>query len=187
MTTSGEHPGRFVRPARVDDTGAMAALALAAWRVSFHEVVPMATLTSWEAEPMADAWRQAILEPPTPGHRVLVATDDGIVRGYAALAPASDPDLVGVPGIAEIVDLVVAPNAERQGHGSRLLHACADYARDGGATAALTWVALADEPRRAFLLGHGFGPDGAIRELDLDGTGTTLLKQVRMVTSFEGT
>jgi GNAT superfamily N-acetyltransferase len=187
MTTSGEHPGRFVRPARVDDTDAMATLALAAWRVSFHEVVPMATLTSWQAEPMADAWRQAILEPPTPGHRVLVATDDGIVRGYAALSPATDPDLVDIPGVAEIVDLVVAPNAERQGHGSRLLHACADYARDGGATAAVTWVALADEPRRAFLHSHGFGPDGAMRELDLDGTGSTLLKQVRMVTSFEQT
>ena len=174
---------QFVRLARVDDTPAMAALALAAWRVGFHGIVPDEALAAMSTDEVADSWLQAIVIPPTPGHRVLVATDAGVVRGYAALAPASDPDLKNHVGIAEIVDLVVAPNAQRQGHATRLLHACADYARDGGATSAVTWVSLVDEPRRAFFVSNGFGPDGAIRELELDAT--TTLKQVRLATSFE--
>lgn len=172
-----------MRLARVDDTPAMAALALAAWRVGFHGIVPDEALTAMSTDDMAQSWTNAILNPPTPGHRVLVATDAGVVRGYAAIAPASDPDLKNHVGIVEIVDLVVAPNAERQGHGTRLLHACADYSRDGGATSAVTWVSLVDEPRRAFFTANGFGPDGALRELEVDAT--TTLKQVRLGTSFE--
>lgn len=172
---------QFVRLARVDDTEAMAATALASWRVGFHEVIPAQALA--DKEDIAAAWRDAIVNPPTPGHRVLVATDAGIVRGYAAIAPATDPDLVRHLGIVEIVDLVVAPNAQRQGHGTRLLHACADYARDGAAHSAVTWVALSDESRRAFFVASGFGPDGAIRELHVDND--TTLKQVRLATSFD--
>ena len=175
---------QFVRLATVEDTPAMAALALAAWRVGFHEVLPDSAL-NLDADEVATSWENAIVNPPTPGHRVLVATDAGVVRGYAAMGPANDPDLVNVAGVVEVIDLVVAPNAYNQGHGTRLLHACADYARDGGATSAVTWVSLVDEPRRAFYLANGFGPDGAIRELEIDQT--TTLKQVRLGTSFEGT
>ena len=173
---------QFVRLARVDDTAAMASLALAAWRVGFHELIPDELLTALSSDQIAGAWQHAIINPPSPGHRVLVATDAGVVRGYAAIAPASDPDMATLVGVVEIVDLVVAPNAVRQGHGSRLLHACADYARDGGATSAVTWVSLVDEARRAFFQSQGFGPDGALRELEEAGT---TLKQVRLATSFE--
>ena len=38
-------------------------------------------------------------------------------------------------------------------------------------TRAVTWVLAADDALRAFLTGAGWAPDGAHRELDLDGTG----------------
>ena len=40
----------------------------------------------------ADRWRSAIAEPPSPRHRVLTALDGDRLVGFAALAPASDPD-----------------------------------------------------------------------------------------------
>ena len=174
-------PGLFVRPARADDVATMVALAVAAWRTAWHGRIPPDQLGADRAA-MEQAWRDAIVDPPTPAHRVFVATDNGQVFGYAAVAPADDPDVVDVPGVLDIVDLVVAPPAQRQGHGSRLLHACADHARDSGASTLVTWCALEDEPRRAFLQSNGFGPDGAMRTLASEDEAITVA-QVRLATS----
>ena len=174
-------PGQFVRPARADDVGTMVALAMAAWRTAWHDRIP-ADLLEPDRMEMEQAWRQAIVDPPTATHRVLVATDNGQVFGYAAVTPALVPDLVNVPGVLEVVDLVIAPPAQRQGHGSRLLHACADHAREGGASTLVMWCALDDEPRRAFLHASGFGPDGALRTLASEDESTTI-PQVRLATS----
>lgn len=174
-------PGQFVRAARADDVSTMVALAAAAWRTAWHDRLPE-DLLAQDRTVMEQAWHQAIVDPPTPHHRVFVATDNGQVFGYAAVAPAEDPDLIEIAGVLEIVDLVIAPPAQRHGHGSRLLHACADHVRDGGGTTLVTWCALDDEPRRAFLQASGFGPDGATRTLATDDESTTV-RQVRLVTS----
>ena len=49
-------------------------------------------------------------------------------------------------------------------------------------TRAVTWVFAADDALLAFLTGAGWGADSAHRELDLDGTGATRVKQVRLHT-----
>ena len=79
---------------------------------------------------------------------------------------------------------MVDPDERGKGHGSRLLQAVVDTLRADRFTRAVTWtVADADELRR-FLTDAGWGPDSAHRELDLDGTGATTVKQVRLHTAL---
>ena len=51
-------------------------------------------------------------------------------------------------------------------------------------TRAVTWTISTDDALRTFLTEAGWAPDGAHRELDLDGTGSTRVKQVRLHTAL---
>jgi GNAT superfamily N-acetyltransferase len=114
---------------------------------------------------------------------VLVALERNRVVGFAVISPAADPDCDPLTD-AELQELVVDPDEHGKGHGSRLLHAVVDTMRADRFTRAVTWtVADADELRK-FLTEAGWGADGAHRELDLDGTGSTTVKQVRLHTGL---
>ena len=69
----------FVREARADDAGSLARVQVASWRSGFAGIVPDALLkelTSDEAQKVwRDRWREAITNPPTSRHRVLVAVE----------------------------------------------------------------------------------------------------------------
>ena len=51
-------------------------------------------------------------------------------------------------------------------------------------TRAVTWLVAEDDAQRGFLTDAGWAPDGAHRTLDLDGTGATQVKQVRLHTAL---
>jgi GNAT superfamily N-acetyltransferase len=90
-----------------------------------------------------------------------VATATDLVTGFAALAPAEDPDTAG--DVAEVVAFEIDPAHRGTGHGSRLLNAVADTARDLGFRRLVLWSPERDESRVAFLRGAGATPDGARR------------------------
>jgi hypothetical protein len=46
------------------------------------------------------------------------------------------------------------------------------------------WAVASDDRLRGFLTDAGWAPDGAHRELDLDGQGLTRVKQVRLHTDI---
>jgi hypothetical protein len=48
----------------------------------------------------------------------------------------------------------------------------------------VTWAIATDDALRGFLSDAGWAPDTAHRELDLDGEGTTTVKQVRLHTAL---
>lgn len=161
---------RFVRPARAGDVEAIVDVQVAAWREMYREVLPgavLAELSGQEARAEFVArWRAAVSSPPTSRHRLLVATDEGEVAGFAAMGPAQDPDRW--PGTdAEIYALHVAPGFARRGHGSRLLHAVVDHLLDDGFQAVYVWALERDNVLRSFVERAGWAADGARRELDL--------------------
>ena len=124
-------------------------------------------LGSVSAEEMTEAWHRAITRPPQASYRVLVAVEAGRVVGFASTMPSPDED--GEPGEdGQIEEFVVDPPAQRRGHGSRLLHACADTLRSDGFARARYWVGADDEPLQAFLVAAGWAPDGAQREIGTD-------------------
>lgn len=169
-----------VRLARTSDVDDVARVQIAAWRAAYADLLPAEVLAALDADEIAWEWGRALLQPGP--HRLLVAIGaGGDVVGAAAVGPANgsdaDPAVAAAPG--EISLLVVAPEAWGHGHGSRLLQASVDHLVAAGHGEAITWVPLADEPRRAFLQSAGWGPDTAYRDREV---GDTVLREVRLVT-----
>jgi ribosomal protein S18 acetylase RimI-like enzyme len=164
-----------VRLARTSDVDDVARVQIAAWRAAYATILPREVLDGLEADDIAFEWGRALLQPGP--HRLLVAIgSDGEVVGLSAIGPSADPD---AGGAGEISLLAVDPDHWRRGHGSRLLQASVDHLVGAGHREAVTWVPLADEPRRAFLQSAGWGPDTAYRDREV---GDELVREVRLVT-----
>ena len=170
-----------VRVAWADDAEAIAALQARAWATSYAGLVPAAGELR-EAD-FAQLWRDALTRPADARHRALVALDRNRVVGFAITTPATDPDCDQVTD-AELMELTIDAGERGKGHGSRLLQAAVDTMVADGFTRAVTWLVAEDDALRTFLTGAGWAPDTAHRTLDLDGTGTTLVTQVRLHTAL---
>lgn len=179
-------PVSGVRLARTPDVDDVAAVNIRSWRLRFAGVVPDDVLDAMDAGDLAMVWASGILNPPTPGHRLLVAVHDNRVVGYAAIGPSQDPDADGET--AELVALEVEPDQLRQGHGSRLMAAAVDHLRAAGMTSVVTWCPVHDEARRTFLQSAGWGPDSAYRDLavGVSAEGSDLIvREVRLATVLD--
>jgi ribosomal protein S18 acetylase RimI-like enzyme len=154
-----------VRPARPGDEADIARIQVAAWVAALGERLGPRRHSAFDAEAIEAGWQAAITEPPTTGHRVFVATQDGAVVGFAAVSPPQD-----------LIALEVAPDRRRRGHGSRLLAASADHIREHGGTTMRIWALEKDAIRNRYLRDAGFAEAGMRRELD--GPGITIPEQL---------
>lgn len=181
----------YVRPARPDDAEDIARIQLTTWRVAYRRLLPRHALDRLDERWLTQLWRAAVEAPPSPAHRVLVATEQAEARpaelvGFAAAGPADEaalaPDEVALPsGTAAVTDLLVEPRWGRRGHGSRLLAASVDLWRADGFTQAVAWAYQEDVATRTFLGSAGWAPDGASRALDVD---DLLVPQLRLHTAL---
>lgn len=183
-----------VRPAVAADAGEIARIQLETWRLAYAEQLPDGALDGVGADAAAARWEEAVTQPPTPEHRVLVAYEKAAngqttTVGFAASTPA-DPADVEVPDGQSLHDakttvaiptLLVEPRWGRRGHGSRLLAAVVDLARADGAEHAVTWVLSGDSASQGFYASAGWEPDGTVREL---AAGGELVREVRLHTSL---
>jgi GNAT superfamily N-acetyltransferase len=168
-----------VRVGWADDAPGIAGVQVRAWRQEYADLLPDEVLAAMDPEDFATAWHESLARPKDARNRVLVALERNTIRGFAVTAPASDPDCDPVAD-GEVVELTVDPGQTRQGHGSRLVQACAETLKADRFTRAVVWLNSTDDVRRAFLTEAGFAPDGAHRELDLHGDGSVRVKQVRL-------
>ena len=172
-----------VRVAWSADAEAIATVQVRAWRRGYAGILPQEVLDSLDARVMATQWAEAIERPAEARNRVLVALDRATVVGFALTAVSDDPD--ADPAVdGQIAEFVVDPEQRRAGHGSRLVQACADTMVADMFNRATIWVTSTDDATRGFLAEAGWAPDGAHRELDLTGDGSTLVKQVRLHTGI---
>lgn len=171
-----------VRIAWSDDAGAIAALQLRTWQEQYAGLVPAEALPSDVAAATA-AWQESLRKPQDARNRVLVALERNRVVGFTITGPATDPDCDPIAD-GELQELTVDPGERGKGHGSRLLQAAIDTLLADRFGRAVTWTVATDDALRVFLSEAGWAPDGAHRTLDLDGSGTTLVKQVRLHTAF---
>ncbi|WP_196717498.1 GNAT family N-acetyltransferase [Actinomyces trachealis] len=181
--------GMFVRPASGGDLEALGRVhaatmlaSLSAAHAGEHDGAALPEgIAAMVAPPvLAAGWEQAVTEPPSPAHHVLVAASDGEVVGLVGLAPTQgalvhdDGSPAGQPAqaAAEVTALGVLPERQRQGHGSRLLAAAGVLAREDGARVLLVWALRGDESLAAFLSGAGLERTASHRLLPV-GQGVT--------------
>jgi ribosomal protein S18 acetylase RimI-like enzyme len=168
-----------VRPARPDDVDEIARIQVETWRFAYASLLPPAVLELMTPAAAQYAWRDAVLHPPSPRHRVLVAVERELRVGFAAVSPADDLE----PGDPEpettmsISALVVEPRWGRRGHGSRLLAAAVEHGRADGMTRAIVWIPEQDGASREFYVSAGWAPDGLVRALD---TGAGEVREIRL-------
>jgi ribosomal protein S18 acetylase RimI-like enzyme len=188
----GGSPAGTVRPALPIDAPRIGALQAQTWRAAYGAFLPAEVLAEVDAE-AERAWTIAVERPPSMRHHVLVAVEPenaeqandgtGPVVGFVALAPATDDD--AEPSDSEIAVLVVSPDHQRVGHGSRLLTAAVDTLRAEGCTRALAWVLAQDDALRGLLTSSGWATDGSHRTLETD-DGSAPVRQVRLHTDLRG-
>jgi len=184
MTSGHPQADVSVRVAWADDAAAIAALQVRAWRELYAGLLPSEVLPE-DPTPLTESWRAVPARPADARNRVLVALERNRVTGFAMTGPSLDPDADQVVD-GELTELTLDPAERGKGHGSRLLQAAVDTLVADRFTRAVTWVIASDDAQRRFLTEAGWAPDGAHRELDLDGTGTTTVKQVRLHTTIAG-
>ena len=159
-----------VRPARPADAELVAHVQQQTWAQAYAPLVgeldvPLAQL--------AAVWLNAIESPPSPEHRLLVATDGPTVVGFAASEPLSASEV-------ELTALMVEPRWGRRGHGSRLVQACVDHWAPTY-DVAVAWAFEADTALISFLESAGWALDGLGRGLD---TGARVVPQRRLHTAL---
>jgi GNAT superfamily N-acetyltransferase len=171
-----------VRVARVSDAPAVGFVQAVVFREAYAaELAPQVT-AQFQPQAFANAWRDA-LEGEARGDGVLLVACAGEqVVGFAAVGASSDPDAGAET--AELLVLGVHPEARRQGHGSRLLHAVVDTTRARGRERLTAWSLASAEEVRGFLVAAGLAPDGAHRERVVGPDGETA-KEVRLSASVE--
>ena len=170
------------RVAWADDAPAIARLQLRVREQDLGALLPADALVA-DPEAAEAAWRQTLTRPADARIRVVVALERNRVVGFAITSPATDPDTDPVVD-AELMEFTVDPGERRLGHGSRLLQAAVDTMSADRFRRAVLWAIATDDAMRGFLTSAGWAPDTAHRELDLDGTGATTVKQVRLHTDI---
>lgn len=168
-----------VRPASPGDVDEIARIQVDTWRTGYSSILPPPVLDGLDPAAIADGWRSAITGPPSIDHHVMVAMEGDWQVGFAAFGPDADalPDDPQPDRTVAITLLLVEPRWGRRGHGSRLLAAVADLAREAGAGRLVAWVPLADTASLEFYRSAGWAPDGIQRSLD---TGTGVVNELRL-------
>jgi GNAT superfamily N-acetyltransferase len=163
---------RGVRPAQPSDAAAIAELQFVNWQTLYGPLLPASVLAGLDRDTLAAEWDSTLTTPSNGQVHVAVEGDD--VVGFAAF------EIFGTT--AELEIFLIHPDQFGQGHGSRLMSACAEHMRSAGCSSAVTWLLSGDVPLQTFLVSTGWGTDGAVREVADDG-GNRLM-QVRLTTSF---
>jgi len=167
-----------VRLARVSDAPAVGMVQATLWTEVYAGLLPPEVLAEFQPQSFARVWRDSLVAPPSPAHRLLVACAGEQVVGFSAVGTSSDP--AGCEGDGEILVLGVHPEARRSGHGSRLLNASVDTARGAGFQLLGVWLPWRDEVTRRFLVAAGFAPDGALRDRVLGPVQSDVFREVRL-------
>lgn len=149
------------------------------WQQAYAKVLPAAVLAAVTPDAVEPGWRTAVRTPPSAAHHVFVALEGQWRVGFAAVGPDADrqPTDPDPEATAAITALLVEPRWGRRGHGSRLLAAIADTARNAGLTRLVAWVPAADTASLEFYRGAGWAADGVARTLD---TGAGTVAEMRL-------
>jgi len=164
-----------VRDATLADAHGIATVLVASWRAAYRGLLPDEVLAGLSVADRERFWSAALTERP-PNTRMVVATDAGVVIGFAATGPPLVPVDRADPTLGDLYALYLAPDVWRRGIGTRLHAAALDRLRDRGFTHAGLWVLDTNERALRFYTRLGWTNTGRSR-LDQGPGGIELLER----------
>ncbi len=148
----------LLRPAEPDDAIAVARVHVRSWQVAYRTLLPDDYLDQLRPEDRAHKYDFATLDPLKP--RTVVATEAGVIHGFATTAPAREPDL---PDHGELCALYVAPEQWSRGIGVELVSAARANLVALGFHNAVLWVMAGNARAERFYRIDQWSPDGRRR------------------------
>jgi GNAT superfamily N-acetyltransferase len=132
-----------IRSALIRDAHAIARVFVTSWRAAYQGILPRDYLEGLSIDRTARSMRRSLITPQTP---CLIAECDQGVVGYISAGPERGQDPIYR---AEIYELYVLPDMQRQGFGRELLTHMVRRLYQSGDYTLLVWV-LASNPNRRF-------------------------------------
>jgi ribosomal protein S18 acetylase RimI-like enzyme len=161
----------IVRPATLSDVDGIARAHVQAWRESYRELLPQATLDALSVEKRAAQWRHTL---GNPDRATFVAEDDGAVCGFAS---GGGILWSGLSTGSEVSALYLLDAAKRRGVGRALFQAELNALAGRGFTSTGLWVLAGNVPARRFYEAMGGRP----AETRIDTMGGLALDEISYV------
>ena len=134
----------IVRPATLGDVDGIARAHVQAWRESYRELIPQATLDALSVEKRAAQWRHTL---GNPDRMTFVAEDGGAVYGFVS---GGGILWSGLTTGSEVSALYLLEAAKRRGIGRTLFRAELTTLVGRGFASTGLWVLTANAPGRRF-------------------------------------
>jgi GNAT superfamily N-acetyltransferase len=148
----------LLRPAEPVDAMAVARVHVRSWQVGYRGLLPDAYLDGLRAEERAERYNFASEDAREPA--TMVATDGGMICGFATTAPARDSDL---SEYGELFALYVDPDWWGRGVGAALISAARGRLLELGFHNAALWLLASNARAERFYRLDGWLPDGLSR------------------------
>ena len=155
----------ILRRAVPGDEPAVAAVHARSWRAAYRGLLPDSFLDTLGPGHFEHRYTFGASGPDVPV--TVVAEEDGWIRGFATVAPATDPDVVGA---GELTSIHVDPGWWSRGLGRLLLEDARQRMAAQRWTTAVLWMLEGNERADRFYRRDGWRPDGARRVIAVDGT-----------------
>jgi GNAT superfamily N-acetyltransferase len=145
----------LLRPAIPDDAIAVARVHVRSWQAAYRTLLPDSYLDQLRPEDRAQTYDFAGHDPLVP--RTVVATEDGLIRGFATTRASSEPDLTNY---GELCALYVDPDYWGRGLGVALVSAARSHLSSLGFRHAILWILAGNVRGERFYQIDGWAPDG---------------------------
>lgn len=161
----------IVRPARMSDASALAAVHRDTWLQTYRGMIPHCELESMLKRRRAVWWRSAI----AAGETILALELSGDLIGYATCGRARCRRLAG----GEIYELYLLPTYQGLGLGEVLFEGCRGVLDESGYQGLIIWVLAENDPAQNFYWARGGRPIAKTHQR----IGSTRLEKVAFVWS----
>lgn len=164
----------LLRPAEPADALAVARVHVRSWQTAYRNLLPNDYLDQLRPEDRAQKYTFGNLDPRHP--YTVVATESGVIHGFATTAPARDPD---VSGFGELYALYVEPDHWGRGIGVALIEASRARLVDLGFKSAVLWVLAGNVRAERFYRLDQWTADGHRRSDEVWGIAVNELRYQR--------
>jgi ribosomal protein S18 acetylase RimI-like enzyme len=143
-----------IRGAEPEDAAAVAVVHVRSWQVAYRGLLPDDYLDHLRPEERAARYTFGSDDPALP--RTLVATEDGVMLGFATTGPSPDDD---TGSCGQLFGLYVDPGTWNRGIGRSLVAAARAQLVDSGFPEAVLWVMAGNARAERFYVIDGWTED----------------------------